>query len=180
MAKNTMANRCGLDLKIYAYTADGVIENEETPLAVINFANEVSIELTSDMVWATGGQEHNKIVGFNNPIEGTLKISTQMVNMELLTLISGGDVSAASTKVSFKNSKAVPKFYIIKGETVWVGEDGKSYAETITAFKACAKRNYNVTYNGDGDPQSLDVEFELGANAKNAVMDIDREVEGGA
>ena len=65
MAKNTMANRCGLDLKIYTYTADGVIENEETPLAVINFANEVSIELTSDMVWATGGKEHNKIVGFN-------------------------------------------------------------------------------------------------------------------
>lgn len=175
MAKNIMANRCGLDLKIYAYVADGTIADEATPLATIDYANEVSIELTSDMVWATGGQEHGKIVGFNNPIEGTLKISTQMVSMELLTLISGGDISKASTKVSFKNSNSAPTFYIIKGETMWVGEDGKVYTETVTAFKACAKRNYNVTYSGDGDPQSLDVEFELGSNTENLVLDVERE-----
>lgn len=178
MGKQTMANRCGLDLKLYKYTADGTIANEETPLATIDFANEVTIELTSDIVWATGGKEHNKIVGFNNPIEGTIKLSTQMVSMELLALITNSDLSTVNNKVSFKNTPGAPTYYIIKGETVWVGSDGKTYAETITAFKACAKRNYNLTYNGDGDPQSLDVEFELGANEQNDVMDIDRQVDG--
>lgn len=173
MSNTKMANRCGLDLKVFAYNADG--STNESPLATIDFANEVVIDLTSDVSWATGGSKHRKIVGFNNPIEGTLKLSTQMVTMELLALITGDDASTVSKKVSFKDSDKASTSYIIKGETVWVAEDGTSYAETITAYKACPKKNYNVTYNGDGDPQTLEVEFELSANASNLVMDIERD-----
>ena len=167
-ANKKMANRCGLDLKIYDYVPSGDISSSDVKYT-IDFANEVSIELSSDMVWATGGKEHNKLVGFNNAIEGTLKISTQMVTTELIALISGHQDGAT---VVFKNSSDAPKSYIIVGETVWVDEEGTSHSEKITIYKASAKRSYNVTYNGDGDPQSLDVEFELGANADNMVMDV--------
>ena len=72
LAKTTqVANRCGVDLKIYKYKADGTIEEEGTPLLTIDFCNEVSWEITSDSVWATGGQTHANKIGFVNPVEGS-------------------------------------------------------------------------------------------------------------
>ncbi len=170
-----MANRLGLDIEFYAYAADGTVSGDK--LAEIKFANEVSLELTSSITWATGGQTHAKMIGFKDPTEGTLKISTQVVNMQMITLASGGDIATAGKKVSFKNdsSAVAPKYYIIKGKTVWQGEDGTTYSETITAYKACVKPGYNVTYNGSGDPQSLDIEFELGTNEAGQVVDIGRD-----
>lgn len=169
-----IANRYGLNLKFYEYNEKGTLGDAE--LALIDFANEVSLDLTSEITWATGGQAHSNMIGFRDPIEGTLKISTQAVTNQLLNLITGGDVSQTSNKVSFKNTKDTisPKPYIIVGETVWKDETGKTYAETITVFKACVKPGYSVTYTGTGDPQSLDVEFELGTNADGNVVDIER------
>lgn len=168
-----MANRYGLDIKIYKYSETGALE--PSPLASIPFANEVSLELSSELTWATGGQSHSKMISFKDPIEGTFKISTQIVNMQLMALIAGNDLSATGNKVSFKNDKNnASTFYIIQGETVWTGEDGTAYSEKITCYKACVKPNYSVTYNGSGDPQSLDVEFELGTNADGNVVDIER------
>lgn len=175
-----MANRYGLDIEFYEYVADGVLAEEASAVATINFANEVSMELTSEITWATGGQAHAKRIGFKDPTEGTIKISTQLVNMQLLKLAAGNeDISSEDGKVSFMNDKQsiIPKYYIIKGKTVWQGEDGTTYAETITAYKACVKPGYNVTYNGSGDPQSLDIEFELATNEAGQLVDIERMAE---
>ncbi len=171
-----MANRLGLDIEFYEYNGTGTIAEDATPAATINFANEVSLELSTDLTWATGGRARSKMVGFRNPYEGTLKISTQIVNMAVLHLVAEGDVTATGTTVTFKNdaSSMIPKYYIIKGKTVWQDEEGNTYDETITAFKACVKPNYSVTYNGEGDPQSLDVEFELGTNDEGEVVAITR------
>lgn len=171
-----MANRFGLNIKFYNYTSDGNITAEGSPVATVDFANEITIEVNSDLTWATGGQAHSKMIGFKNPTEGTLSISTQIVTMALLTLAAGGDIAAAGKKVSFKNDNTVvkPKYYIIKGETLWQGEDGTTYSETVTIYKACVKPGYKATYNGDGDPQSLEVEFELGTNDAGLVLDIER------
>lgn len=177
-----MANRFGLNIKFYPYTPDGSIGPESQPVATVDFANEVSIELSADLTWATGGQAHSKMIGFKNPTEGTLSISTQIVTMTLLSLAAGGDVASAGNKVSFMNDKAVvnPTYYIIKGETLWQGEDGTTYSETITAYKACVKPGYKATYNGEGDPQALDIEFELGTNDSGMVLDIERSDGGGS
>lgn len=168
-----MANRYGLNIKFYEYSETPSFEG--TAEGEIDFANEVSLELSSDIVWATGGQAHSNRVGFNNPFEGTLKLSTQLVNMDLLKLIAN-DSTESATSASFKNTSAglTPTYFAIKGETVWQGEDGTTYTETIKCYKACVKPGYNVTYNGSGDPQSLDVEFQLGANAAGQVVDIVR------
>lgn len=177
MADNVKyANRYGLDLKLYKANETDF----ETPLATIDFANEVSIELSSEVTWATGGQNHANRIAFSDPITGTLKISTQLVTMDLLGVISGNMASEGSndnlkTIISFENGgNSMPKSYIIKGTTVWQDEDGTVYDETITAYKAYVKPNYSVTYNGSGDPQSLDVEFELGTDANGKVIDFVR------
>ena len=50
-----LANRYGLNLYFYKYG-----QKDAAPCAVIDFANEVSIELSTDLVWATGeiGRAH--------------------------------------------------------------------------------------------------------------------------
>lgn len=169
-----MANRYGLDIEFYEYDSTGTIG--DSPIATIDFANEVSIELTSEVTWATGGQNHSNMIPFKDPTEGTFKISTQVVNMQVMALAAGIDIETNSNEVEFKNASgsASPKFYIIKGKTVWQGEDGTVYEETVIAYKACVKPGYSATYNGSGDPQSLDIEFELGTNAKGQLVKFTR------
>lgn len=165
------ANRYGIDWEFYAYKGDGKIDGE--PLAKIPFANETSIELSSDLVWATGGQAHANMISFIDPIQGTLKFSTQIITMQLMNLVAGNDIKTASNEVVFTNSKRTgDKYYIARGKTVRQGEDGVTYSETITAYKVCVKPSWNATYNGSGDPQSLDVEFELGTNDLGVVVKI--------
>ncbi len=169
-----MANRYGLDIEFYAYNSKGTTEG--AALATIDFANEVGIELTADITWATGGQSHSNMIPFKDPTTGTLKISTQVVNTQIMKLAAGLDLSSDGNTISFENKKGVasPKFYIIKGKTVWQGEDGTTYNEDVVAYKACVKPGYSVTYNGSGDPQSLDIEFELGTNDSGKIVDFTR------
>lgn len=163
-----IANRLGLNLEFYAYGAEA-----ETKLMEITFANEVSIEVSRDVTWATGGQHHDGIIPFEDPIEGTMKISTQVVTPQVLKLAAGQDVSKNDTTVSFANDSSRPRMYIIKGETVWVGDDGNTYAEAITVYKACVKPSYKPAYKGEGDPQSIDIEFDLMADSNGKVVDFD-------
>lgn len=170
-----MANRYGLDIEFYNYKSDGTVDGEA--IAKIDFANEVGVELTSEITWATGGQSHADMIPFKDPTKGTFKISTQVVNMQVMALAAGVELNAENLKkIEFQNKKGVssPKFYIIKGKTVWQGEDGTIYEEIITAYKACVKPGYRATYNGSGDPQSLDIEFELGTNENGQVADFER------
>lgn len=163
-----MANRFGLNM-----TLTNIADSTDT--AAIDFANEVSIEVTGELTWATGGQKHVKMIGFKNPREGTLKISTQVTNMQILHLIAGGALTDSTNKISFNDDLGAPvKYYKIEGETVWQGEDGTVYNEAITAYKCLVKPNYSITYNGSGDPVSIDVEFELATNADGKFLDIER------
>lgn len=159
IAKTTQAaNRFGVNLKVWPV---GTTEFEGSPLLTIDFANEVSVELSGDTVWATGGQSHANKVPFPNPIEGTLTISTQLMTAELMALCAGEDMSKFSgTEVTFNNKKS-NTFYVITGSTVWKDKDGVTYSEDITCYKAAPDRAYNVTYTGEGDPSSMDITFTL-------------------
>lgn len=163
------ANRYGLNIEIYAHTDAAMA----APLMEIDFANVSDVDLSGDRTWATGGQDHSNKIGFNDPIQGTLKLSTQIMTMELLTLMAGGDISTAATTVTFANTaNTTPKYYIIKAETVWQDADGQTYSETLTFHKACPKRAFNISYNGEGDPTSVDVEFDLLQNADGDVLTV--------
>ena len=181
------ANRFGLNLKIFAYSDSYCDGDFKTPLAnplmVIDFANEVSVEISGDKVWATGGQGHSNKVAFNNPKEGTFTISTQLITPQLIQLASGGDIANFSDeKVLFKNDALGSKanYYVITGDTVWQDEAGNTYSEAITCYKASVKPNYSKTYTGEGDPSSLDIEFELVPNNAGILYGSDFETIGAA
>ena len=163
------SNRYGLNVGIYAVT-DIVLA---TPLMTIDFANICDIDISGERTWATGGQAHANRIGFNDPIKGTFKISTQIMTMEILNLMSGGTAGAGTTTVVFENtSNSAPKYYIIKADTVWQDDAGVTYTETMTFHKACPKRALNISYNGDGDPTSVDIEFDLMQDADEKVLTI--------
>lgn len=168
-----MANRYGLNL-----TLTNIADKDET--AVIDFANEVSLEVSGEITWATGGKNHMKMIGFKDPKEGTLKISTQVTNMQVMQLLAGGKLTDVNGKASFKDDiKVALKYYKIEGETVWQDENGTIYNEKITAYKCLPKPNYSATYNGSGDPISLDIEFELASDKDGNFLDIERSEETG-
>lgn len=165
------ANRYGLNVSVYAFADTSMA----TPLMTIDFANVSDIDISGDRTWATGGQAHVNKIGFNDPVQGTFKLSTQIMTMELLNMMAGGTVGSGTTTVVFENTpNAMPKYYIIKAETVWQDAAGATYDETITFHKACPKRALNVSYNGDGDPVSVDVEFDLLQDDNGKVMTINK------
>ena len=163
------ANRYGLNITIYAATDTSMAD----ALMTIDFANVSDIDISGDRTWATGGQGHVNKIGFNDPVRGTFKLSTPLMTMELLNLMAGGTAGSGTTTVVFENKpNDVPKYYIIKAETVWQDAAGLTYDETMTFHKACPKRALNISYNGDGDPTSVDVEFDLLQDENGKVLTI--------
>lgn len=163
------ANRYGLNISIYA--ADDT--TMASALMTIDFANVSDIDISGDRTWATGGQGHVNKIGFNDPVQGTFKLSTQLMTMELLNLMAGGEAGSGTTTVTFENkTNDAPKYYIIKAETVWQDAAGATYDETMTFHKACPKRALNISYNGDGDPTSVDVEFDLLQDDNGKVLTV--------
>ena len=167
-----LANRYGLNLYFYKYG-----QADAAPCAVIDFANEVAIELSTDLVWATGGQGFKKMVGFKNPYEGTLTITTQITNNTLLSLLSGGDGELVNGKAIFSDTDKQNNYFVIKGYTSYKAEDGTVAYEQITAHKAMVAPGFSTSYTGDGDPQSIDIEFQLAADSDNNVLTLWRDGE---
>ena len=167
-----LANRYGLNLYFYKYG-----QADAAPCAVIDFANEVAIELSTDLVWATGGQGFKKMVGFKNPYEGTLTITTQITNNTLLSLLSGGDGELVNGKAIFSDTDKQNNYFVIKGYTSYKAEDGTVAYEEITAHKAMVAPGFSTSYTGDGDPQSIDIEFQLAADSDNNVLTLWRDGE---
>lgn len=165
------ANRYGLNIEIFAHTDTAMA----TPLMAIDFANVSEVNIAGERTWATGGQDHANKIGFNDPLQGTLKLSTQIMTMELIALMSGSSIDGTATTVTFvNNTNTAPKYYIIKAETVWQDADGNTYSETLTFHKACPKRAFNISYNGEGDPTSVDVEFDLLQDAEGKVLTVSK------
>lgn len=169
MASTNFANRYGLNVKLYKHPK----ADSASAVTTIDFANECTLELSSDIVWATGGQNAANRIGFRNPIEGTFTISTQIMTDDLKRLLTGADLSAEGTEITFKNDGMDDEtvYYVIEGDTVWKGEGGDTKAEHIVCHKALPRRAYNVTYNGSSDPTSVSIEFELLADTETGTKD---------
>lgn len=223
---NKVANRKGLNTRLYKYSDKSLFMN-------IDFANISVVDLSSNRVFATGGQNQGKRVGFDDPIEGTLRLSTQIVPLEIialccsstgvttgadlairevLTCATAGTITLSETPVAgtlyvfaqaqdmagtpaattstgtsvtidgatvgdkyvayyinadaeaqtvFFDNNDTPSDYIIYSDTVWKGEDDTVYAEQIHAYKAMPQKALSMTYQGSGDPISIDITFDL-------------------
>ena len=165
-----VANRLGLDVALYAMTDTTM----QTALITIDYANVSTVDVSGDVVWATGGQKHGNKIAFYNPLEGTITISTQLMTTDLLNVIAGGTAGASSlTSIEFKNGASVaPTYYILKATTVWQLDDGTTCSETITCHKVTPVRAYNIQYSGEGDPTSVDVTFQMLEDDSGKVMTV--------
>ena len=177
MLKNTtkMANRSGLNLKFYPF--ESFVDGEENkPVVLLDFVNACNLELPSDMVWATGGVGKSRMVGFNNPFEGTLTISTQIITPQIRAIQSGQDPAETDVKefIFTNNQNQRNRYYVIEADTVWKDTDGNIVPEKITVYKALVNKNLTANYEGgDVDPQSLDIIFELAALDDGRVCKIE-------
>lgn len=172
------ANRYGLDVQVFAYT-DGTVG--EAPLMTIDFANSCALDISGERVWATGGQEHANMIGFNDPIQGTLTISTQIMTAQLLALISGSADLTETEEITFKNDAlSSPKYFTLKAATVWQDASGAVYSEVLTFHKVSPQKAYNITYTGEGDPTSVDVTFDVLQTESGDVLTISKADDKGA
>lgn len=167
------ANRYGLNIGIFNLGDD--ITSAE-PVLFIDFANVCDVDISGDRVWATGGQSHANKIGFNDPIQGTFTISTQILTTQLLALLAGNEIptaNGANTEVVFQNNtNSMPKYYQVKADTVWQDAEGGTYAETLIFHKASPNRAFNISYSGEGDPTSVDVVFDALEGTDGKVLTI--------
>lgn len=173
IAKTTkMANRYGLKTYIYAATDTAMA----SALVTLDFINVSDIDINGDRVYWHAGQAFARKGGFDNPIEGTFKLTAQETTVELLALMAGKNLGTfTGTSVIFQNSSNVaPTYYIIKSETVWVDEAGTTYAETMTFHKVCPQKAISISYNGDGDPVSVEITFDVMEDGDGKVLTIAR------
>lgn len=133
------ANKCGVNFTIADYTTG-------KPFMYLDFINEYVEEITRDRVFATGGQYAANLVGFEGKIEGTIKISTQIIPIELIALAAAGEVTKGADiavrevikatdtgKVTLSETPIAGTLYIYKEDSDCVGEP---VATTATAKEA--------------------------------------------
>ena len=132
------ANRKGANIQLRKYS-------DKSLFAYIDYVNSVAVELTSGRVYATGGDSGARQVGFDDPIEGSIKLSTQIVPIEFVALAcspdgvkDGGEIgireklTATEGKVTLTKTPVAGTIYVYKE-----GEDitAKPAATTATGME---------------------------------------------
>lgn len=128
------ANRKGANIQLRKYS-------DKSLFAYIDYVNSVAVELTAGRVYATGGDSGARQVGFDDPIEGSIKLSTQIVPIEFVALAcspdgveDGGEIgireklTAAEGKVTLSKTPVAGTIYVYKE-----GEDITSAPAATTA-----------------------------------------------
>ncbi len=100
----TMANREVADLVLYDYTT-GV------PFLNIDYANVTTNEHTATSVYAKGGKGGANRVRFDGERTSTLKITTQVIDFDLMAMLAGAEVASGVN--------------VFKRETLAADADGK-------------------------------------------------------
>lgn len=74
-------------------------------------------------------------------------------------------------RVSFNDAK-IPRDYYITMSTLDKDEEGTLTPFIITAYKATVNRDFEMSFNSEGDPVSYSISFSLMADKDNNVLDF--------
>lgn len=128
------ANRKGADIQLRKYA-------DKSLFAYIDYANSVAVDLASGRVYATGGNSGARQVGFDDPIEGTLKISTQIVPIEFVALAcspdgveDGGEIGIREKLTATEGKVTLSKTPV--AGTIYVYKEGEDITATPAATAA--------------------------------------------
>lgn len=140
------ANRKGANIQLRKYS-------DKSLFAYIDYVNSVAVELSSNRVYATGGDSGARQVGFDDPIEGTLKLSTQIVPIEFVALAcspdgveDGGEIGIRE-KLTLATNKLTLSKTPVAG-TIYVFKEGDDITSTPAATEATGT---SVTISGGSD-----------------------------
>lgn len=159
------ANKCGVKFNIRDYATG-------RPVMYLDFINEYAEEITRDRVFATGGQYAANLVGFEGKLEGTVKISTQIIPIELIALAAAGEIEegadigvrevlkAETGKISLTETPVAGTLYVYKEANDCTGEPVATTAsgKEVTVTGAAAGDKY-VAYYFKTDATARTVKF---------------------
>lgn len=172
------ANKCGVRFVFYDYAT-------QAPVLPVHFINDYSEELSSDRSFATGDWNGANLVGFDDPITGTIKISTQIIPIELLALAAGGngveegadlahrEVITCTTegKISLATAPVAGSIYVYEEDKDCSGEPVASSATSkdVTIEGATVGKKY-VAYYLENSTTAKRVQFRSDATSKFLTM----------
>ena len=128
------ANRKGANIQLRKYS-------DKSLFAYIDYVNSVAVELTAGRVYATGGDSGARQVGFDDPIEGTIKLSTQIVPIEFVALAcspdgvtEGGEIGIREKLTATEGKVTLTKTPV--AGTIYVYKEGEDITSTPAATTA--------------------------------------------
>lgn len=171
--------------KFYSLLSDGVIESTavyaESKKITCATAGELDIVVPTGSSVVVGtvfvypkdsyGDESAAIAGtfasnkFTATETSAIAVGTTYEVAYLINRTSG------VKKIAFNNKK-LPKDYYITMKTVDKDEDGLLTPFVITAYRAAIKRDFELSFSSEGDPASVQLQFDLLENSDGNILDM--------
>ena len=151
------------------------------PELYIGYANSVQIDLTSDTVYAYA--KGAKAVSWDKPLEGTMKISVDLMSFDLMGFIMGSKLSEKATEFyqreTFKLKSADEEVTLgasaseIKEDTVCVYELGADKNSQGAALETAAYAEGKVTMTGGLEGKTYVVYYMTTKTAKTFMVEAE-------
>lgn len=151
------------------------------PELYIGYANSVQIDLTSDTVYAYA--KGAKAVSWDKPLEGTMKISVDLMSFDLMGFIMGSKLSEKATEFyqreTFKLKSADEEITLgasaseIKEDTVCVYELGADKNSQGAALETAAYAEGKVTMTGGLEGVTYVVYYMTTKTAKTFMVEAE-------
>lgn len=140
---------------------------EHEAFLTIDYLNSGSFSLESDKVAAK--KKGTDAVTFAGARTGTLKVESELSNVQMLGMALGGKVSG--TKISITD--IVPsKFYKVDGTFKVRTEEGKDIDCKVTFYKVSPQPNSELAFSAT-DVAKFSLTFDLLLDSSNKLIDID-------
>ena len=151
------------------------------PELYIGYANSVQIDLTSDTVYAYA--KGAKAVSWDKPLEGTMKISVDLMSFDLMGFIMGSKLSEKATEFyqreTFKLKSADEEVTLgasaseIKDGTICVYELGADKNSQGAALETAAYADGKVTMTGGLEGKTYVVYYMTTKTAKTFMIEAE-------
>lgn len=151
------------------------------PEVYIGYANSVQIDLTSDTVYAYA--KGAKAVSWDKPLEGTMKISVDLMSFDLMGFIMGSKLSEKATEFyqreTFKLKSADEQVTLgasaseIKDDTICVYELGADKNSQGAALETAAYAEGKVTMTGGLEGKTYVVYYMTTKTAKTFMVEAE-------
>lgn len=151
------------------------------PELYIGYANSVQIDLTSDTVYAYA--KGAKAVSWDKPLEGTMKISVDLMSFDLMGFIMGSKLSEKATEFyqreTFKLKSADEEVTLgasaseIKDGTICVYELGADKNSQGAALETAAYAEGKVTMTGGLEGKTYVVYYMTTKTAKTFMIEAE-------